>query len=540
MRNILFVTALMVFLTGPLVFAADFEDLPPGHWAYDAVAALQKAGIILPFPDGEFKGDTLVTRYDVALYIDRTIEYLVSNVEYMNHQQAVLLTEILQGLLSEFRNELIMLSLDIRDLERKLDGVRRVSTWRFGVETEAFVTLSRFEETAPGVQPKFDRETQFGVGVGTQLIGQTERYSIDVRAKALMFRSNLVDEVDVTLDQFHLEADNHSGLFVRVGDLNPSQYNGYLLADAEEVSLWGMQVVSSDNFVLFNDGLELMYAVPTNQATVLDHTGFALARFGHRSENSQFDMYGGLKINDAAFDEYSDGILGLDARMGGGPFVFDVGLATESLDAFYRMLSVGFDLSESTHTSVTYINADKKFDGLYSDVNKGASLVGRVELEAGDRTTLYGEVASQLPLRKQGTTVEIGMTTEGVWLASLSTAHAHLSYNSDKGVGANAVVHFDEASNVRFSSLLPLRTGGEFKISVQAISRAGALEVDAGYESNKTSSVKKTSSSAGLGLWLNEDTRFRFTWETTSENGTVLGGAEIKETVTGLSLNFSF
>jgi hypothetical protein len=43
-----------------------FADIPADHWAYDAVNMLAKDGIIAGYPDGEFKGDKLVNRYEMA------------------------------------------------------------------------------------------------------------------------------------------------------------------------------------------------------------------------------------------------------------------------------------------------------------------------------------------------------------------------------------------------------------------------------------------------------------------------------------------
>lgn len=41
-------------------------DVPAGHWAYASVAKLAAAGIVDGYPDGTFKGDNLMTRYEMA------------------------------------------------------------------------------------------------------------------------------------------------------------------------------------------------------------------------------------------------------------------------------------------------------------------------------------------------------------------------------------------------------------------------------------------------------------------------------------------
>ena len=43
-----------------------FPDVPENHWAYEAVAAMAKSGLVKGYPDGEFKGDRNMTRYEFA------------------------------------------------------------------------------------------------------------------------------------------------------------------------------------------------------------------------------------------------------------------------------------------------------------------------------------------------------------------------------------------------------------------------------------------------------------------------------------------
>ena len=43
-------------------FADTFNDLPPSHWAYEAVEYLYENGAVVGYPDGRYKADTNVTR----------------------------------------------------------------------------------------------------------------------------------------------------------------------------------------------------------------------------------------------------------------------------------------------------------------------------------------------------------------------------------------------------------------------------------------------------------------------------------------------
>lgn len=52
----------------------EFPDLPKNHWAYEYVRALADRGLIAGYPDGEFKGDRSMTRYEFAAIIYRALQ----------------------------------------------------------------------------------------------------------------------------------------------------------------------------------------------------------------------------------------------------------------------------------------------------------------------------------------------------------------------------------------------------------------------------------------------------------------------------------
>ena len=50
-----------------------FPDVAENHWAYQYVTTLAKKGILEGYPDGEFKGDRMMTRYEFAAIVYRAI-----------------------------------------------------------------------------------------------------------------------------------------------------------------------------------------------------------------------------------------------------------------------------------------------------------------------------------------------------------------------------------------------------------------------------------------------------------------------------------
>ncbi|MBR2214431.1 MAG: S-layer homology domain-containing protein [Selenomonadaceae bacterium] len=61
----------ILLLTTPIASAASLKltDVPPMHWAYDAVAQLYIDGYIMPSSDNTFRGEGKATRYDVSYMV---------------------------------------------------------------------------------------------------------------------------------------------------------------------------------------------------------------------------------------------------------------------------------------------------------------------------------------------------------------------------------------------------------------------------------------------------------------------------------------
>lgn len=73
-----FFTALLLSLLLSLASAQGEDpsipkDLPPGHWAEEAVRYLMDKGYLLGYPDGTFRGDKPVSRYELAVVLYRLV-----------------------------------------------------------------------------------------------------------------------------------------------------------------------------------------------------------------------------------------------------------------------------------------------------------------------------------------------------------------------------------------------------------------------------------------------------------------------------------
>jgi len=129
--------ACMVLGLVGVAFAQEFPDVPPDHWAYDAIQKLVDAGIIIGYPDGTFSGKRAMTRYEFAEALARAISSLGEGKQGPagpagppgpagpagppgpagpgTEQVAAL-----QKMVDEFKDELASLGVDVEALRRDL------------------------------------------------------------------------------------------------------------------------------------------------------------------------------------------------------------------------------------------------------------------------------------------------------------------------------------------------------------------------------------------------------------------------------------
>lgn len=61
-------------LARPALAQGPFSDVPPNHWAYEAINELASRGILKGFPDGTFRGQQVVTRNEFAVASQRALQ----------------------------------------------------------------------------------------------------------------------------------------------------------------------------------------------------------------------------------------------------------------------------------------------------------------------------------------------------------------------------------------------------------------------------------------------------------------------------------
>ena len=116
MKKILAMAAVAALAAGASAYAANpFADVSTSDWAYQAVADLSDQGIVEGYPDGTFKGQTNITRYEMAQIIAR----LMAKEDQYNAEQRATIDK----LAGEYADELDSLGVRVSNLEKKVGNI---------------------------------------------------------------------------------------------------------------------------------------------------------------------------------------------------------------------------------------------------------------------------------------------------------------------------------------------------------------------------------------------------------------------------------
>ena len=117
MKKQLAVLAATAVLGVTSAFAANpFADVTPQDWAYQAVAQLASQGVVNGYPDGTFKGQNNITRYEMAQMVAKA---MVRQDRVDAEQNA-----IINRLANEFSAELNNLGVRVATLENKVGNFK--------------------------------------------------------------------------------------------------------------------------------------------------------------------------------------------------------------------------------------------------------------------------------------------------------------------------------------------------------------------------------------------------------------------------------
>ena len=124
----------MAFIGLPAVTHAQaasgpFADVPTDHWAYASVDTLQKAGIVIGYPDGTYGGRRPMTRYEFAVAIARLLAQMNNakpfdpsglEAQIAANKSAL---DALSTLVNGFQTELTRLGVDVASNTARIDAL---------------------------------------------------------------------------------------------------------------------------------------------------------------------------------------------------------------------------------------------------------------------------------------------------------------------------------------------------------------------------------------------------------------------------------
>ena len=110
---------LCVFTNNAYTATDPFPDISPNHWAYASVVELYNKGIIKGFYNEPiFRGEKKLSRYDMAVLLSRTLDFL------KKHSEVNMLTrddlKKIEKLLIEFSDEIGKLGLSNMDIQKEI------------------------------------------------------------------------------------------------------------------------------------------------------------------------------------------------------------------------------------------------------------------------------------------------------------------------------------------------------------------------------------------------------------------------------------
>ena len=227
MKKVLAIAAVAALTAGVSAYAANpFSDVTPNDWAYQAVEDLSEQGVVEGYPDGTFKGERNITRYEMAQIIAR----MLAKEDQLNAEQRATLDK----LAGEYADELANLGVRVSNLEKKVGNIYWSGDARMRYQDKAV-------DAADGWNGRMRINVKGQVNDSTYVQG---------RLNATMDFKESKDDSDVQFDQLFANHDFGSVATVRLGrqpvefgDQGGWLYGDTFGADAAQVTFHAGQKV---------------------------------------------------------------------------------------------------------------------------------------------------------------------------------------------------------------------------------------------------------------------------------------------------------
>jgi len=173
-----------------------YEDVPTDHWAYNALDYLTERGVLEGYPDGFFKGDRTLTRYEFAQAIAR----LLDTIDATNPDEQVrIMAETLraefsdqlaqmqqrlgtieqgmgdmEGRIADLEGNVADTNSRIGSLEEKISSMKPGADWRGSFRYRWQYETQDVGGTVDDTNDRFRQRVQFMLGYNKQINDKTE------------------------------------------------------------------------------------------------------------------------------------------------------------------------------------------------------------------------------------------------------------------------------------------------------------------------------------------------------------------------------
>ena len=208
MKKILAIAAVAALTAGVSAYAANpFSDVSTSDWAYQAVSDLSDQGIVEGYPDGTFKGQQNMTRYELAQIIAR----LMAKEDQLNAEQKATVDK----LAAQYADELANLGVRVANVEKKLGNVSFTGDARLKYQNENHKSYELKDVLKDPKQPQGEKEKKW-VATAEKKEAYGARIRLNANAKVndqVTVKSRLLTNLDFVKGT---EKDNGSVEFDRL------------------------------------------------------------------------------------------------------------------------------------------------------------------------------------------------------------------------------------------------------------------------------------------------------------------------------------
>ena len=219
--------------------ATTATDVPASHWALDAVTLLINKGVILGYPDGTFKGNANITRYEIAVILARVLQQNL--LATPSAQQALTpadLDVIVKGV-KEVSEQITTIDVRLRDALTDIDSIKaRLTNTEQALQQVIAVAVTKTELEATTQKINSDTQTALASKADNTTVA-TLQAQVDTLTKTVQDNKTATDSkldgLDGRLNATDTAAKTAPGASEQAAMQNAAAINGQTYTDPTKI-----------------------------------------------------------------------------------------------------------------------------------------------------------------------------------------------------------------------------------------------------------------------------------------------------------------